>query len=365
MYYTTINNKYLPININRNTLDLVFYHMNCADGTLCCALWLYNNMYFKSTETHLYPIQPSYDIIQFFSKHLIKYKKLIKKYESYKINFIFLDVVPQKINDFIYLLTNISSNISITIIDHHIGNKETIDAINHQMANVNINFKPKSLYGAAKQVVDILIRQNRLTKKQIDFSVKIAAMDMWNTKEYSDVNYIHYGISYYCFKRNKKMLSPDEFIQFSYNGLKSIEFFVKLGKKWYSKAEKYTIRKLEKMKTIKTIIYDKYIIGVIELDKLFSNGQYIKQTSIMSNLFCFMLIKKPLLKNKFFGKKMNTLAFIKGGGVSLRLISEDSTLNMDYLAKKICGGGGHKPAAGCSLNYFMATVKLSSEPMPK
>lgn len=343
MDYKKIKNKYYPINSQKNKIDVVFYHMNCADGTMSCALWLYNNMH-RMIETHIYPIDPSTDIVNFFSK--LPYNAMLTKY---KINFIFLDVVPRRINEFI-----VQFNTSyITIIDHHIGNKETIDSINANN-NISIDFKPKSLYGATKQVVDRFI--DILPKNTIEFSIKIAAMDMWNAKEFKDVNYIHYGISYYCFKKSIKMLSPEEFITFSLKGMKSIEYFVSIGKKWYNKAIQYITKKLNSIDVIKTVEYKNYFIGIIELNKIFNKSSYIKQTSIMSNVFCFMLQENPSLKNKYFGKKINTLAFIKNGGVSLRIVSIDKDLDMNYLAKKICRGGGHKPAAGCSLNYFIDYV---------
>lgn len=342
MEYNRKNNKYYPINSIKDRIDIVFYHMNCADGTLSCALWLYNNMY-RSIETHIYPIQPSFDIISFFSENKIK-----RYIRNKTVNYIFLDVVPIRIKDFIDRYQY------ITIIDHHIGNKEIIDTIeitNH----ITIDFKPDSTYGAAKQVIHLI--KDRLSQNQVDFSMKIAAMDMWNTDEYTDVNYINYGIKYYCFKKDIKMLSPDDFIKFSYDGMKSIEFFVKIGKQWYTKAEEYILKKFNKIDLTNLIVYQIYRICIVDLDRIFTSGPYMKQKSIMTNLICFMLENAPQLKNRIFGKNINTLAFINGSGVSLRSISSNKDLDMDYLAKRICKGGGHKPAAGCGLKHFIEYIQ--------
>ena len=322
---------------NNKNIDIIYYHKDCPDGTMCCSLWLLNNL--NKTESHIFPIQPS-DIIE-----------IDKKYYKLNINIIFLDVVPRNIYKFITLL---DKKTSIVIIDHHIGNTNLIKSI-RSFPNITIDFKPNSLYGATKQVLDRFI--HILLQPQIDFAIKIAAMDMWNRNEYIDVNNLNFGIKYYCYKKQIKMLSPDTFIELSYQGNKAINYFVKIGAKWFSKTETFILKQFNKKKICeltKIVHYKKYNIGIVDLSNIFNKSKYAKQKSFMSGVICLMLEKDIKLKNKLFGKEINTLAFINNNGVSLRIISDpNKELNMDFLAKKICRGGGHTAAAGCALQYFV------------
>ena len=330
--------------LNKSQTDVIFYHKDCADGTMCCSLWLLNN---KKSTKFLYPIQPSYDIIVFFSNELKKYKRLLK---TNKINFIFLDVIPLNIYKFIISL---DKEINIIIIDHHIGNTEAIESIKN-LPNVTVNFQPDSLYGATKQVLDTI---DILSQPQIDFAIKIAAMDMWNRDEYIDVNYLNFGIKYYCYKKKIRMLSPESFIEFSYHGNKAIEYFVKIGKEWFSKTEAFILKKFNKME-FKSVKYKNYNIGIVNLSNIFDKSKYSNQKSFMSGVICIMVEKDTKLKNNIFGKEINTLAFVNNSSVSLRIISDpNKELDMNFLAKKICRGGGHKSASGCSLQYFLEYFK--------
>ena len=339
------NNIY---NHNDKDLDIIFYHKDCADGTMCSSLWLLNNVN-NSIESHLYPIQPSSNMNDYY-KYKRQYERLLEKR---KINFIFLDIVPLNIYNFI---KSLDKRISIVIVDHHIGNTETVESL-RKLPNITIDFQPNSLYGATKQVLDRF--RMILSKPQIEFAIKIAAMDMWNRNEYIDVNNLNFGIKYYCYKKKIRMLSPDSFIDFSYHGNEAIEYFVKIGKEWFNKTEAFILKQFNKKKyELRTVNYKNYNIGIVNLSNIFDKSKYSDQKSFMSGVICIMVEKDTKLKDKFFGKEVNTLAFVNNNSVSLRIISDpNKELDMDFLAKKICRGGGHKAAAGCSLQYFIEYFK--------
>ena len=138
-------------NITSNiTSNIIFYHENCPDGTLACALWLKQ----IKTKSYIYMIQPSANITSFFP---------FKKFKKYnKINIAFLDVVPSDIVNFVIQVNKHMTNNSITIVDHHIGNTENVNKL-RKYKNVIINFEPHSTFGATKQVIDIL------SKKKINY----------------------------------------------------------------------------------------------------------------------------------------------------------------------------------------------------
>jgi hypothetical protein len=283
------------------------------------------------------------------------------------INFIFLDVIPRNIIQFISNIFFIKKRhrVTFTIIDHHIGNTNDINKIlAMKKSNIFINFTPDSKYGAAKQIVDLLGKNKVLSRKQLEFIVPIAAMDMWNKDIFPDVNNLNFGIKYHCFINNIKMFTPEEFILLSFDGLDAIKYFVKIGKKWYDDTIKYIIEKFsiptiqEELK--KYVVFEKYYIGVINMVSIFNDDMYIKQRSNLSGVICLMLEKNQTLKNKIFGPKVNTLAFLNGGGVSLRIIlqSNPDNLDMNYLAEQICDGGGHVTAAGCNMKVFNNYFKI-------
>ena len=352
---------------NPNVIDIIFYHENCADGTLCSALWLYNNRKYGNNTIILYPIQPLYNIMSFIVNGIKKYRQQMKENKELLINFVFLDVIPRNIIQFISNIFFIKKRhrITFTIIDHHIGNTNDINKIlAMKKSNIFINFTPDSKYGAAKQIVDLLAKRKVLSKIQLEFIVPIAAMDMWNKDIFPDVNNLNFGIKYYCFINNIKMFTPEEFILLSYDGLDAIKYFVNIGKKWYDDTTKYIIEKFsiptvqEELK--KYVVFEKYYIGVINMVSIFNDDMYIKQRGNLSGVICLMLEKNQTLKNKIFGTKVNTLAFLNGGGVSLRIIlqSNPDNLDMNYLAEQICDGGGHVTAAGCNMKVFNNYFKI-------
>jgi len=342
---------------NINLADIIFYHENCPDGTLSCALWLKQ----ITGKKHIYPIQPSTNVLLFFPfKNFIRYSK---------INIVFLDVVPSDIFKFCNKILNYNkmrqgSHITITIVDHHVGNIDKIQKLKKlSKTDIIINFEPNSLYGAAKQVIDLLgqkiLGKTILTKKQIEFSIPIAAMDMWNRDAFKDVNYLNFGLKYYCFKNNIKMFTINQFDEMMDDGMIPINYFVDIGKKWYDKAYNYIVRLFSTARVKKlleyNITFEEYNIVIVDLAKIFNKGEYMKQKSNMVVTLSFMLEDK-FIKNRLLGSNVNTIAFLNSGGVSLRSIDNNKKLDMNYLADKLCKGGGHVKAAGCNAELFLKSI---------
>ena len=352
---------------NPNLADIIFYHENCPDGTLSCALWLKQ----ITGKKHIYPIQPSTNVLLFFPfKNFIRYSK---------INIVFLDVVPSDIIKFCNKILDYNkmrqdSHITITIVDHHVGNIDKIKKLKKlSKTDIIINFEPNSLYGAAKQVIDQLgqkilgenisgqkiLGETILSKKQIEFSIPIAAMDMWNRDAFKDVNYLNFGLKYYCFKNNIKMFTINQFDEMMDDGIIPINYFVDIGKKWYAKTYNYIVRLFSTARVNRllqyNITFEEYNIVIVDLAKIFNKGEYMKQKSNMVVTLSFMLEDK-FIKNRLLGSNVNTIAFLNSGGVSLRSIDNNKKLDMNYLADKLCKGGGHVKAAGCNAELFLKAI---------
>ena len=312
-------------------INVLFYHGNCADGTSCCSIWLHINKEY----TIVIPIQPSSNICDYFN---IKNIQKLKKYsQNNQINFIFLDVVPPDIKQFIDLLKNFT-NKHVTIIDHHKGNQNLIDSIDSHESYITINFKPDSKFGAVKQVIDLY--HDKLSSEQINFFIPIAAMDMWNKEVFNKFNYLSFGLNNYFYENGIKMFEPEELLYLSNDGEIGINYFTTRGEEWIKTTKNY-IKSMQS--TFILFRMNEYVMYIINTSLFDEKYQKQNLTGVISFMF-----GEQLLKNS----DINTLVFInnESDGLSFRKINQ-SNVDMNSLAK-LCGGGGHVNAAGAKKNLF-------------
>ena len=331
-------------------LAFLVSHVNCLDGNSCMAIESNvpngSHINFKTQLNQKTPFSNywAFDYLIYFASFF------------FQIKFVFMDIISTDIKYLLDFYKN--TTIKFEIYDHHYTQQKLVDTLVNY-PNLLIDFRPKSKYGATKQLVEKY--KDFLTVQQINFFTKIAACDMWNKEAFPDFNYFTFGMNKFKYNYNIKNIKPDILWEISFDGDAYIEMFVESGKKFYDEFET-NFNKISD----DPIKYEHYNILLINTSKF--KEPYNKMNMVSTICFYFQ-------ENKI--DNINTLGIYNDNSdyISLRCVnlkqdvsvltdlnkiyddySTQLEVDVSILAEK-CDGGGHKKASGCKLNLFLNLIK--------
>lgn len=315
-------------------LDIIVSHNKCLDGYGCVSI-ISNIAYMENRNTYKIFMNPGEKIgISWLFNIMIWLLSFM-----ITIRIIFADIIVADIYEFVEYYKK--TNIKFEIYDHHHTQIEVVKNLEHEMFdNLLIKFEPELKYGATYLIMKKY--ESYLTQEQIMFYTKLAACDMWNLDEFPELNYYIFGLNNFCYLNNIEMIDYDALWDLSFDGNFTIQMFVNQGLVFYSTAK---IILDEWIKNYSLIYkYNDYNILLININDL--PTPYNEMRNMVS------LLSYYLRDNK----NINVLAtYCNTNYVSLRCINSDTDVSELAI---ICGGGGHKKAAGCKLNRLMDLIKI-------
>ena len=333
-----INNLYKNIIKKINNflqLEIIIAQKDCIDANSCIAIKKKLNnkftiIYIFTEDIEIMKYLSFYNKIYFLASFLIK------------INFIFINVIPNDIYKMVKYYLNTSTKFEFY--DQHKSNRNKIDNLYKykitENKNLNIYFKPNCIYGNTKLFVDYY--KYKLTYDQILFFNNIAACHVWNSDHFPDFIFFKIGVNYFSYINNVGMLSDKLLWEISFDSNTSIYYFVKYGKLWYNNILKILNKFINEKKII---TYDNYKIIIIDYKELIEPYCNMRMSSVII-YYC----------NSLSNPCFNTIAIIKNDNVLLKTI-KNNNIDLSLLTNN-CDGYGDKYMANCKLNNLYKTLNI-------
>ena len=325
-------------------LELIVSHKNCLDGHSCVAI-----------KQAINDLSNVYSLVFFINPNesfgtSILFKTLIWIASWFiTLQIVFTDITPPNISELVLKY----KYIQFELYDHHHTQKTIIEDLNKlNLSNIKITFSPESKFGATKLLVDKY--ENMLTEEQIIYFTKLAACDMWNSKEFPDFIYFLFGFNNFCDEHlSGKIPNPSGIWQVSFDGDYLIDSYIKKGKKYYTETEKFLNGWIER--NIHSIVINyKDNCKILLVDTSMIRYPY-RYSRDMTSVFAHYL-------NTTKNFNINVLAIYKNSYseyVSLRAVGDDSNGSYDVSTiAKLCDGGGHKKASGCKLQKLRELLNI-------
>lgn len=316
-------------------LEIIIAQKDCLDANTCIAIKKKLNNKFTIIYTFTEDIEIM-KILSFYNKIYFLASFLIK------INFIFINIIPNDINKMVNYYLNTSA--IFNFYDQHRSNKDKIDNLYlykiTENKNINIYFKPNSIFGNTKLFIDYY--KNQLTYDQILFFNNIAACHAWNSDYFPDFIFFKFGINYFSYINNVATLSNTLLWEISFDNNTSLYYFVKYGKLWYNNIFKILNKFINEKKII---TYDNYKIIIIDYKKLIEPYCNMRMSSVLIH-YC----------NSLSNPCFNTIAIIKNNNVLLKII-KNNNIDLSLLIDN-CNGYGNKNLGKCKLKNLYKILNI-------